>query len=155
MFSLGPTWETVSKGRPQADCVSDRPLLSKEWANSAIPLSVPDNSQKQARAGGSLQIQVRKPWEQEAARAPRVKYWKPHNSGRHFILSPSERGREKPCLVILKKIHTVTFTFVPLMSFLTQRLCNMLDSQALALQCDIWWIFHLFLSSKYLSNELC
>lgn len=57
MFSLGPTWERVSKGRPQADCVSDSLLLSKEWANSAMPLSVPDNSQKQARAGSWLQIQ--------------------------------------------------------------------------------------------------
>lgn len=37
--------------------VSDSLLLSKEWANSAMPLSVPDNSQKQARAGSWLQIQ--------------------------------------------------------------------------------------------------
>lgn len=155
MFSLGPTWERVSKGRPQADCVSDSPLLSKEWANSAMPLSVPDNSQKQARAGSSPRIQIRKPWEQEAARAWRMKPWKPHKTGRHFFPSPGERCREKPYLVILNKLHTVTFTFVPLMSFLTQRLCNVLDSQASAFQCDIWRIFLSFLFNKYLLNTLC
>lgn len=62
-----------------------------------------------------------------------MKLWKPHKNRRQLVFRRSKRYREKPYSVVLNKIYNnVTFTFVPLMSFLTQRLCNMLDSQALA-----------------------
>lgn len=155
MFSLGPMWERVSKGKPQADCVSDSLPLSKEWANSAMPLSVPDNSQEQARAGSWLQIQVRKPWEQETACAWRMRHWKPHKNRRQLVCRWSKRCREKPYSVALNKIHNnVTFTFVPLMSFLTQRLCNMLDSQALAFNVTFEKSFiHFFSTNIYWTNS--
>lgn len=41
------------------------------------------------------------------------------------------------------------------MSFWTQRLCNMLDSQAPAFQCDIRRMFHSFLFNQYFLNKLC
>lgn len=155
MFSLGPTWERVSKGRPQADCASDSPLFSKEWANSAMPLSVPDNSQKQARAGSWLQIQVRKAWEQEMACIWRMKCWKPHKNRRPLVCRWSKQCREQPYSVVLNKIHNnVTLTFVPLMSFLTQKLCNMLDSQALAFNVTFHKsLIHFFSTNIYWTNS--
>lgn len=53
------------------------------------------------------------------------------------IPSPANDAEESLIGSHLNKIHPVTLTFVPLMSFWTQRLCNMLDSQAPAFQCDI------------------
>lgn len=152
MFSLGPTWERVSKGRPQADCVSDSPLFSKEWANSSRPLSAPDNSQKQARAGSWLHIEVGETLrEQETARAWRKK----HKNGRQLVFRGSKWCREKPYSVVLNEIHNnVTFTFVPRMSFWTQRLGNMLDSQALALKVTFHKSFiHFFTTNIYGTNS--
>lgn len=132
MFSLEPTWERVSKGRPQADCVSESPLLSKEWANSAKPLSCLTTPRNKPGLGAPFRSKS-KPWEQET---PALGDWspgKPHENRRQLVFRWSKGCREKPYSVVLIKIHSnVTFIFVPLMSFLTQRLCNMLDSQALA-----------------------
>lgn len=120
-----------------------------------MPLSVPDNSQKQARSGSWLQIQVRKPWEQETAWAWRMKLWKRHKNERQLVFRRSKQYREKPYSVVLNKIYNnVTFTFVPLMSFLTQRLCNMLDSQALAFSVTFEKSFiHFFSTNIYWTNS--
>lgn len=133
MFSLGPMWERVSKGRPQADCVSDSLLLSKEWANSAMPLSGPDNSQKQARAGSELQIQVS--GNPESRRWSALGEWSTGSNTKQEAIGfqMEQTAQRKAYSVVLSKIHNnVSFTFVPLMSFLTEKLCYMLDSQALA-----------------------
>lgn len=100
-------------------------------------------------------FRFRKPWEQETACAWRMKHWKPHKNRRQLVCRWSKRCREKPYSVVLNKIHNnVTFTFVPLMSFLTQRLCNMLDSQALAFNVTFEKSFiHFFSTNIYWTNS--
>lgn len=102
MFSLGPTWETVSKGRPQADCVSWQSPSLKGTSKFPTPFYVLDNSPKPARAGSSLQIQARKAWEQETARAWRTEHWKPHKNRRHLFF---RKSRAKTSLVVLNNVQ--------------------------------------------------
>ena len=80
----------------------DSPLLSKEQANSPTPFYVLDNSPKPARAGSSLQIQARKAWEQETARAWRTEHWKPHKNRRHLFF---RKSRAKTSLVVLNNVQ--------------------------------------------------
>lgn len=93
--------------------------------------------------------------EQETACAWRMKHWKPHKNRRRLVFRWSKRCREKPYSVVLNKIHNnVTFTFVPRMSFWTQRLGNMLDSQALAFKVTFHKSFiHFFSTNIYGTNS--
>lgn len=60
-----------------------------------------------------------------------------------------QTAQRKAYSVVLSKTHNnVTFTFVPLMSFLTEKLCNMLDSQALAFKATFNKSFIYFFSTN-------
>ena len=94
-----------------------------------------------------------KPEKPESRRWPVLGEW---STGNHTKTGSTyfSDGTEKSLLWLCKIHNNVTFTFVPLMSFLTQRLCDMLDSQALAFNVTFDKSFtHFFSTDTYWTNS--